>query len=122
MSKLIKEVRPYKGGTPRTKWVREEGAIPPSQENTHRRSLYEKIRLKALYAIGTSCVQCGFRDVRALHIDHINGGGSKEHKKYSGTSYYYHILKNPDPKKYQVLCANCNYIKRIENQECKRKG
>ncbi len=67
-----------------------------------------------------SCVRCGFVDVRALQLDHVNGGGSRF--LGNGRSPYTHygqILKDEDIKgKYQILCANCNWIKRYENNEC----
>ena len=111
-------MRPYKGGEPRAKWVRAPDAIPPSQENTHRRSHYQKIRHKAMSALGEKCSHCGFSDIRALEIDHIKGDGKTDRKKYKGTSYYYFILNDPDPERYQVLCSNCNVIKRAEENEC----
>lgn len=67
------------------------------------------------------CVRCGFTDIRALQIDHVNGGGSKE-RKQAKKGIYKHILdkiKNGS-KEYQVLCANCNWIKRCENREYNR--
>ncbi len=82
-------------------------------------------RAKVLNALSNGtplCVRCGFTDIRALQIDHINGGGVQELKVVSSTDRVYRaILKNPDKTKYQILCANCNWIKRVENRECRRK-
>lgn len=61
-----------------------------------------------------SCSQCGFNDLRALHIDHINNNGSTHRKKFGGRggSVIYADLKRQNfPTGYQVLCANCNNIK-----------
>ena len=78
------------------------------------------IRIKLLLLLGDKCVRCGFSDVRALQIDHINGGGKQEMKKF-GTNIvmYQYYVKNPEEakQKLQILCANCNWIKRYENQE-----
>lgn len=63
---------------------------------------------------GRKCIKCGFEDCRALQIDHVNGGGRKE-RKVSLKLYSEKIRKNPT--QYQVLCANCNSIKRHENKE-----
>lgn len=65
------------------------------------------------------CVLCGFNDIRALQIDHINGGGSKEIRKYGsgGTGQYQRLRKMNYPPGYQTLCANCNWIKRYINKE-----
>lgn len=66
---------------------------------------------------GGKCVRCNFTDWRALQVDHINGGGSKEKMNYS---YYKKLSVTTDTSKYQLLCANCNWIKRYENNECKK--
>src|SRR5271155_2093269 len=67
------------------------------------------------------CVRCGFSDVRALQFDHINGGGSKHHeelKKLGLHGRIYEWLRRQGyPPGFQVLCANCNQIKRVENHE-----
>jgi hypothetical protein len=73
---------------------------------------------KLLDLLGNKCVKCGFIDSRALQIDHIHGGGHKELSK-GNESMYRNYLKNPDLAKseLQVLCANCNQIKRAEQRE-----
>jgi hypothetical protein len=62
----------------------------------------------------------GARDIRALTIDHINGGGNK-HRKQVGTNgglaFYYWLKRNNYPEGFQVLCCNCQAIKRIANRE-----
>lgn len=79
-----------------------------------------RIRSATLALLGGKCVQCGFSDVRALQIDHINGGGNKDRRSSGGPSTYYGIVQksfsNGDGK-YQLLCANCNMIKRFVNKE-----
>jgi hypothetical protein len=57
--------------------------------------------------------------MRALQIDHVNGGGTKERKIYNGQNRYAIILKRllENSKEYQILCANCNWIKRYNNNE-----
>lgn len=60
-------------------------------------------------------------DKRCLQIDHVNGGGNEERKaKGNGNwSFYLNILKKikAGSKDYQLLCANCNWIKRHINKE-----
>ena len=70
------------------------------------------------------CLRCGFADERVLHIDHIGGGGGKERLVKSAYQIRYWIVKHPDEAKlrYQLLCANCNYLKAIEAKEYKRKS
>lgn len=68
-----------------------------------------------------SCTGCGCGDIRVLQIDHIHGDGAQERKVLGGsTTLYRKILKMSKPqvrKQYQVLCANCNWIKRVERRE-----
>jgi hypothetical protein len=80
-----------------------------------------KLREQILDILGRKCVRCGYdADVRALQIDHVNGGGSQERKKLVyGIPYYRRILESVQTNsgEFQVLCANCNVIKRMEEQE-----
>lgn len=66
------------------------------------------------------CTKCGFDDIRALTLDHINGGGNQHRKKTNmiGGCYFYRRLRNDGfPKGYQTLCMNCQLIKKAENKE-----
>lgn len=76
------------------------------------------IRIRIINALGGKCVRCGYEDKRALQIDHINGGGVKERTGFkNGYQYEKYVLEHLDREKYQILCANCNWIKRDEEQE-----
>jgi hypothetical protein len=82
--------------------------------------VYQKdVHKRAIEVLGGKCIKCGFIDIRALQIDHIHGGGLKELRKNGNYAIYYKIVKDPEKAKedYQVLCANCNWIKRFENKE-----
>lgn len=65
--------------------------------------------------LGGKCVRCGFSDSRALQLDHINGGGLRD--KRSTATRYRQILSGKSVGEFQLLCANCNWIKRAENGE-----
>lgn len=83
----------------------------------------KSIRLATLAALGGKCVRCGFDDYRALQIDHINGEGNKERKQSSAyTGYQRKVLESflRGENKYQLLCSNCNWIKRSENNEVRK--
>ena len=83
-----------------------------------------KYRMSVLEILGLSCIQCGFSDIRALQIDHVNGNGFKERKteRVTGNPYKVMLKKVIDGSKdYQVLCANCNWIKKVENKELPNK-
>jgi AraC-like DNA-binding protein len=67
--------------------------------------------------LGDICARCGFSDQRALQIDHINGGGSAELRRWvTPYAYYKDILRRvlAGEGGFQILCANCNAIKRME--------
>jgi len=86
------------------------------QETDYNRNRRRATKQQVHDLYDNKCARCGFSDARALQIDHIEGGGRKERaddKAY--ITMYLRILKNPAP--YQLLCANCNWIKRIENRE-----
>lgn len=69
--------------------------------------------------LGHKCAVCGFEDARALQIDHINGDGyiDRGNRGYN-YAFFKEILADPNAKlKYQILCANHNWIKRHEQNE-----
>ena len=72
-----------------------------------------------------ACIQCGFDDIRALSIDHINGIGN-EHREILGITggrpFYVWLKKNNFPEGYQTLCMNCQYIKRSEDKEYRKEA
>lgn len=90
------------------------------------KSAIERLRLDIISALGGCCVKCGFHDPRALQIDHINGGGRREYLRFGGSSHRYlkHIRDQIEKgsKKYQILCANDNMIKREVNKKCEGAG
>lgn len=99
--------------------------------STNRRRLREQI----FTLLGNRCVgpDCGWinedgtrgcTDIRCLQIDHKNGGGHQAVLK-AGNNYEHlkEILRDPEiHEHYQLLCANCNWIKRHLNNEFNRKG
>jgi hypothetical protein len=66
--------------------------------------------------LGDQCARCGIADYRVLQIDHINGGGSIERRKIGSRGIYIKILEDGGAG-YQILCANCNTLKRAINKE-----
>ena len=82
----------------------------------YARRYASKLRLTIVHQLGSKCKRCGFADWRALQIDHCNGGGNAHRKRIgSGTKYYQSMLE--DLSLYQLLCANCNWIKKYERNE-----
>lgn len=95
----------------------------PDKHRDSQSKYRQKRREAVILLLGGKCIKCGFDDHRALQIDHINGGGQKELALLSGANYINTVMKSiaNEEEKYQLLCANCNWIKRWENKEAKGK-
>jgi hypothetical protein len=66
----------------------------------------------------------GCTDDRCLQIDHVNGGGNTDTKTVGPQSMYLRIrreLRAGEKEKYQLLCANCNWIKRTTHHEVEKR-
>jgi hypothetical protein len=74
-----------------------------------------KLRQRVLNILGACCIVCGNSDSRVLQTDHRYGGGRLEYKNLGTYKVLHEILL--EPQNYQLLCANCNCIKAIENKE-----
>lgn len=81
----------------------------------HINKMNNNKRIKSVEYLGGKCYICGFGDWRALQIDHIKGGGSKENRTIGPGGIQDRVLQGK--KGYQLLCANCNWIKRYEQKE-----
>lgn len=87
----------------------------------HAKQRFET-KARIIAKLGGCCKRCGFSDHRALQFDHIDGGGAKE-RKSSGFDWWSWIKKLdlmqlPELEgKIQILCANCNQIKKVEDNE-----
>lgn len=90
----------------------------PTGSHTSNRDWYRQRRLETVTAMGGKCVRCAFDNPRALQIDHIKGGGNTERMKGQSNSVaFYKRAIEQNGVNYQLLCANCNAIKRWENNE-----
>lgn len=83
-------------------------------------SEYESARVALLMLLGGRCERCGFNDMRALQIDHIDGGGALDVRvNGNGATELRRKIASVilGEGLYQCLCANCNWIKRSERGE-----
>ena len=87
------------------------------QATTQVRSWRAELRTRVLEYLGGKCVRCGFDDPRTLQIDHINGGGHKDYRQHPSQYAFYKGIIERKRTDVQILCANCNWIKRSENKE-----
>jgi len=87
------------------------------------RNTYNNLRWNVLDYLsdGSNCKECGCDDIRVLQIDHVRGGGTQDYREFGGSLQIYRKIlkmsKSQALKQYQVLCANCNWIKRVERRE-----
>lgn len=98
----------------------------PEKVKEWRQKYWKNLRNSALNCVGNGailCSHCGFSNIKAIQIDHINGEGLSSKKGLTTGGFYRRILKmsiEEVKEKYQLLCANCNWIKRVENNEVKK--
>lgn len=107
----------------RAKWKAENRDEHREAQREHRYTVRKEI-LALLSNGALECNHCAYDyDWRALQIDHINGGGRKDPRTIGGNTNLWAfrawLKENLAEGKalYQVLCANCNWIKRYENDE-----
>lgn len=106
----------------RHKRLREDWEKTREKERAFGRKYYYRIRDEIYELLGNKCRSCGEEDRRVLQIDHVYGGGnSRKIKNRSGQG---EMVKKRNEivsgqTKYQLLCANCNIIKKHENGEIK---
>ena len=92
-----------------------------AKKNARTRETRAQLRLEILNHYSNNslvCAHCGYDDVRALDLDHVENCGGEHRKKVGrrGATYdiYAELKRNGFPDGYQVLCRNCNWIKEIE--------
>lgn len=89
----------------------------PSKRRLVVRRYRQRKRKDTLERLGGKCARCGFGDWRALQIDHVNGGGTQERQLFKSQQTYVNFVLANNNGRYQILCANCNWIKRYEEYE-----
>lgn len=93
----------------------------PATRRKSAREYNARRRGELLAFFGGKCLLCGFSDTRALHLDHINGGGGKIRAAGGHGLFEKWKMTRDQPEvaraTFQLLCANCNCIKRDENYE-----
>tara|TARA_Y100000310_G_scaffold309125_1_gene352923 strand:+ start:373 stop:915 length:543 start_codon:yes stop_codon:yes gene_type:complete len=82
-----------------------------------------KVKVLEYYGDGKcACVKCGYDDIRALSIDHIDGGGNDHRRKERIGNLYHWLWKNEYPDGFQTLCMNCQFIKRYKEDIPRTRG
>lgn len=89
-------------------------AVVRERERNRAREL--KLEVIRVYSKGSMCcAYCGYSDVRALELDHIDNNGQAHRKALNNRKTVYQDVKcNNYPDGFQILCSNCNKIKEYE--------
>jgi hypothetical protein len=101
-------------------YIKREVKPLPSSINVARTKAWRiRARQNVLrhYSPDLKCQRCGFSDFRALTLDHIDGGGNQHRRKRKIRQLFMWVKRHNYPKGFQVLCMNCQFIKREENNE-----
>jgi hypothetical protein len=107
------QVRPDRDAAYWRRWRRRKGPLArAASQNGHK-----KLRDAVVAYLGGQCVHCSFADARALQVDHVNGGGRAEYRKTTYRAVWRQLLAGKREGDFQLLCANCNWIKRVERGE-----
>ena len=86
-----------------------------------RNERVQDMRRRVIELLGSKCARCNIIDDRVLQVDHMNGGGRKERRSVGSYGFLLRVLEMGKDD-YQLLCANCNWIKRMENKEYPQGG
>jgi hypothetical protein len=80
---------------------------------------YHKTRRAVLDHYGERCVCCGETRKSMLQIDHIHNNGNMYRKLFPKTDICRWLIEHRYPENViQILCANCNWSKRINKGVC----
>jgi len=94
--------------------MRRYRAENPEKHRAQSRAAKARLRAGIFDVYGEICVECGFRDKRALTLDHVLNNGAVEREELGERGVYLRAVKEYRPNEYQILCMNCQFIKRIE--------
>jgi hypothetical protein len=93
--------------------------------NVRTRKVWSKLRQEILDKYGRECKCCGESIEAFLALDHINDDGYLDKNpngdKKSGKELYLLVKSQGFPDKYQILCHNCNWGKKV-NKICPHKN
>lgn len=97
-----------------------------SQEHKRAKERRAEIKDQTFMAYGGyQCACCGETERIFLTLDHVNNDGAAFRRKIAGKQArgggqvtYRWLMQNGFPPGYQILCANCNYGKRMNGGIC----
>jgi len=120
---------PYKNYEDTLAYSKKYAREHPERQRNYQKKLGWELKIKVLQYYSPNgipeCTHCGEKDIIVLCIDHINGDGGEERKKFNlhaGNRFYRFLAKNNFPEGYQVLCLNCNWRKRYKEHKLYQGG
>ena len=97
-------------------WLRQYRRDNSEKLNKRWRDDYYKKKKEVYNLLGNKCVNCGEDDPIYFQIDHVNNDGYIERAQKNGRQDIYVIKKYLEtPERYQLLCANCNWAKHMND-------
>ena len=130
----INHLKKYEDG--RKRWLEPERksymkeymkTYPKEKKRRQDRDYHRKLKAAIISLLGNKCALlgnkcaiCRYSGV-ALQVDYVNNDGNKERKKFvnGGSSRYWKFILDKvkaGSGDYQLLCANCNYIKGLKRR------
>jgi ribosomal protein S27AE len=102
---------------PKQKWYqknkRKSAQRDRNNRNSRRYRIFNAIALDGRIA----CVRCGYIGM-ALQFDHKKDDGATDRKRFNNTNSfvkYYNAHLDEAMERLQILCANCNWEKKYQN-------
>lgn len=90
--------------------------IGAARNREKARAYNENLKEKVFGHYGKMCCLCGFSNIAALTIDHVNNDGAEHRRQLKGSRQgggmmtYRWLIKNDFPAGFRTLCQNCNVI------------
>lgn len=116
LTKAYDKANPEKARAKVRRWTQRNPDYGPRYRRENRDKIAEKSRRElwkakraAFQKLGGKCRRCGCTDIRALQVNHVNGGGTKE-KLHGGDMYRAIVCGKRNTRDLECLCANCNLI------------
>ncbi len=94
--------------------------LNPQRDKELNRRSRDKLKLEVFTHYAKDgiirCQKCGFDNIDALSLDHIDDTGAQHRRETSGSkmggiNFYKYIRNHGYPENLQLLCMNCNVIK-----------
>jgi hypothetical protein len=104
------------------KAMRKYRAEKPEHYREQSRLAKKRLKDKVFETFCAVCINCGFDDKRALTLDHVLNNGAEERKAIGERGVYRRALESKYRNEYQVLCMNCQFIKRVEARRQNQHG